>query len=90
VSPQEVFMDEGCLSFPLLTLKVARPKEVFVEYQDYTGAVKNAKFVGITARCFLHELDHMNGIVYTSKTKPVALQFGMKKRNKLIKKMKLK
>lgn len=89
-STENITIDEGCLSFPFLTLKISRPKEIFVEYQDYNGNIKNTKFVGISARCFLHELDHMNGIVYTSKTKPMALQFGMKKRNKLIKKMKLK
>jgi hypothetical protein len=56
-----------------------------VEYQDYNGVKKEAHYVGLSARCFLHELDHMNGIVYTSRTKPLALQMALKKRNKLIK-----
>lgn len=75
----EEHMPEVCLSFPLLQLRITRPKNITVEYQDWTGKVHNAKFTGITARCFLHELDHMNGIVYTNRVKPLALKSGMKK-----------
>ena len=78
----EKHMQEGCLSFPLLPLSITRPEIVNVEYQDYNGTPKRATFTGISARCFLHELDHMNGIVYTSRAKPMALQSGMKKRGK--------
>ena len=79
----ETHMEEGCLSFPLLTLKITRPKKITVEYQDFTGQKRVATFDGLTARCFLHELDHMDGIVYTTRVKPLALQFGMKKMKKL-------
>ena len=90
LSKEENHMIEGCLSFPLLGLRITRPSEIGVRYQDYTGEWKGATFSGISARCFQHELDHMNGIVYTSKTKPLALQFGLQKRNKIIKKMRQK
>ena len=86
----EVHMAEGCLSFPFLGLYITRPAEIEVQYQDYNGVTKNQKFTGISARCFQHELDHMNGIVYTQRVKPMALQTGMKKRNKLMKMLKLK
>ena len=79
----EAHMVEGCLSFPLLGLGITRAAAIDVEYQDYTGAYKSAHYSGISARCFLHELDHMNGIVYTSRAKPIALQSGMKKRGKI-------
>lgn len=79
----EVHMEEGCLSWPLLTLRITRPKKIWVEYQDFTGEKKEAIFDGISARCFLHELDHMNGIMYTSRVKPLALQFGIKKLEKI-------
>ena len=86
----EKHMAEGCLSFPFLGLSITRPEVVNVEYQDYNGEVKKATFSGISARCFLHELDHMNGIVYTTKVKPLALQMGMQKRKKLMKKFGIK
>jgi peptide deformylase len=75
-------MDEGCLSFPNLFLSVERAETVVVEYQDYNGNKKSATFSGLTARCFQHELDHLNGIVYTHKVKPVSLMMAMKKRKK--------
>jgi peptide deformylase len=83
-------MVEGCLSFPLLGLSITRPAIVDVEYQDFNGEKKTATYSGISARCFLHELDHMNGIVYTSRAKPLALQQGMKKRHKLMKSLRIK
>jgi peptide deformylase len=79
----ETHMEEGCLTFPLLMLRVTRPKKIKVEYQDFTGEKKEATFDGLSARVFLHELDHMNGIVYTSRVKPLAFQFGLKKLNKI-------
>jgi peptide deformylase len=83
MSEETVHMSEGCLSFPLLELKITRPSGIVVEYQDYNGEVKKANYVGVSARCFLHELDHMNGIVYTEKAKPLALQMAKKKRQKV-------
>jgi peptide deformylase len=83
MSEETVHMAEGCLSFPLLELKITRPSGIVVEYQDYNGEVKKANYVGVSARCFLHELDHMNGIVYTDKAKPLALQMAKKKRQKV-------
>jgi peptide deformylase len=85
----EALLTEACLSFPLLGLSITRPAEVMVEYQDFNGTPRAATYVGISARCFQHELDHMNGIVYTTRCKPLALQMGMKKRNKLVKSIKL-
>lgn len=86
----EKHMVEGCLSFPFLGLYITRADSVTVEYQDFKGETKTSRFEGISARCFQHELDHMNGIVYTKKVKPLALQMGMQKRTKLMKKLKLK
>jgi peptide deformylase len=83
----EIHMPEGCLSFPLLMLRITRPQTIEVEYQDYTGTKKTATYSGMSARCWLHELDHMNGIVYTSRAKPMALKSGMDKMSKLLKKI---
>ena len=81
-SEGENHMPEGCLSFPLLQLNITRPKTITVEYQDWNGEKHTTTFSGLTARVFLHELDHMNGIVYTTRAKPLALQSGFKKMEK--------
>lgn len=82
-SEETIRMEEGCLSFRDLFLNIERPISIKVKYQDFTGETKEAMFAGLTARCFQHELDHMNGIVYTHLAKPLALQMAMKKRTKL-------
>ena len=84
----EIHMAEACLSFPMLAIHITRPAEVVIEYQDFNGEKHTEHFIGMTARCILHELDHLNGIVYTTKAKPLALQSGMKKRNKVMKMVK--
>lgn len=76
---------EGCLSYPGLFLSVDRPEWIEVEYTDEYGTVKEGKLDGISAQCFLHELDHLNGIRYTDYIKPVALQMARKKQKKVIK-----
>ena len=84
MSSEETLADEGCLSFPNLFLKVYRPNMIGVEYQDFNGETHTATFSGMTARIFMHELDHMNGITFTHRTKPMALKSGIDKRNKLM------
>ena len=80
MSDEMALMDEGCLSYPLLSLKISRPKEIMVEYQDFNGEIRNTKLTGISARCFLHELDHMNGITYHTHVKPLSLKMAEKRR----------
>ncbi len=70
---EDVLLDEGCLSYPNLFVKIKRSKVIKVRYQDEMGKIQNEKFIGMTARCFLHELDHMDGIVYTSRANPIHL-----------------
>jgi peptide deformylase len=77
-------LPEGCLSFKNLYLEVERPETIEVEYQDFTGTHKTAKFSGLTARCFQHELDHLNGVCYTKHVGPVALKMANKRRIKFI------
>jgi peptide deformylase len=90
VSKEEVHMVEGCLSFPFLALRITRPAEIGVRYQDFNGEWKGTTLSGISARAFLHELDHLNGILYTEKVKPLALQSGINKRNKLMNKLRIR
>ena len=58
---------EGCLSVPGEYGLVRRPMQVRVRAQDRDGKVFEVEGSGLTARCFCHELDHLEGIVFTSK-----------------------
>jgi peptide deformylase len=86
-SPDLVKDKEGCLSFPGLALKVERPSWVEAEFINEQGKTVQMRFDGLTARCFQHELDHMNGIIFTSHVKPLALQLAKQQQQKLIKKI---
>jgi len=81
-SDKKIFLMEGCITHPLLGLHIERPSEIVVEFQNHLGELRQEKLTGISARYFLHELDHMNGICYTSRVKPLALKQGQKKRDK--------
>lgn len=63
----EVDGAEGCLSFPDLYGIVCRPERVTVEAQDRYGKKFTVTGEGITARAMCHEIDHLNGIVFTDK-----------------------
>ena len=58
---------EGCLSVPGEYGLVKRPMNVKVRAQDRNGNWFEVEGTGLTARCFCHEIDHLNGIVFTSK-----------------------
>jgi peptide deformylase len=56
---------EGCLSFPDTFLDIERPTSVTVKYRNLTGHPTIETYTGLTARCIFHEIDHLNGIVFT-------------------------
>jgi peptide deformylase len=64
-SKEMVKMEEGCLSLPGIFGKVTRPAKVKVKWQNNKGSWCEKKFSGWDARIFLHENDHLNGILFT-------------------------
>ena len=87
-SEEQIYLEEGCLSFPLLFVKVKRPKTVKVRYTEPNGNIVTKVFDGLTARVFQHELDHLNGIVYTSRANGLHLEQAKKKLKQIKRKTK--
>ncbi|MCX7615228.1 MAG: peptide deformylase [Clostridiales bacterium] len=58
---------EGCLSIPHTFGIVERPETITVLAQDRFGKYFEHKAEGYTARIFCHEIDHLNGILFTQK-----------------------
>ncbi len=79
---EEDLAEEGCLSYPDLWLKVKRPANIVVEYQDSDSNTDTVEMSGLIARCFQHELDHLNGVCFVDKVSPMRLQLAMKKLRK--------
>lgn len=67
---ETVRLEEGCLSFPELSVKVARSTRIRVRYEDINGEVKSKTLEGLAARVFQHELDHLDGITFFEKAHP--------------------
>ena len=65
---EEVEMEEGCLSYPELFLKVKRPDKIVVKYEDEDKKTHKMKLEGLASRVFQHEYDHMEGIDFTQRT----------------------
>lgn len=82
-----VLMDEGCLTYPGLYMKVKRPAAIRVRFQDPNGDFVTQKFSGMTARVFQHEYDHMEGILYVQRVTRLVLDRARKQQDKLIKRM---
>jgi peptide deformylase len=57
-----MFFTEGCLSFPGDSCNIVRPVQISVRYQDHEGSWIYDRLQGLEARCFQHELDHLDGI----------------------------
>lgn len=62
-------IEEGCLSIPNFSANVSRPKEISVLYYDSIGNKHTIQSDGIFARCMQHEIDHLNGVLYTDLVK---------------------
>jgi peptide deformylase len=75
--------DEGCLSFTNLWLKVPRHNKITASYLDNAGKPCIIELEGLDARCFQHELDHLNGITFTEYVSDLKLKMARKKQRKL-------
>ena len=66
-SEGEQFEEEGCLSLPGQVGVTCRPMTVRVKAQDRNGKWQVLKGEGLKARCFCHEIDHLDGILFTQR-----------------------
>lgn len=66
VQPSEmtIELEEGCLTYPGLLVKITRPQHVRVRFTVPNGETMTKQFTGLTARTFQHELDHLDGITF--------------------------
>ena len=62
-----VWCEEGCLSFPDEIINIQRPDRIVVKYEDEEGKDHKINLSGFAARVFQHEFDHLNGIDFTQR-----------------------
>jgi len=63
-SKETELMEEGCLSFPGLFLKIKRAKGAQIEALTLEGQKLIIKTEGLMARVFQHEIDHLEGVLF--------------------------
>ena len=76
---------EGCLSFPNVFVKIKRPKEILAEWYNEKLEKQTVKIEGYSAKCYLHELDHLLGITFKDRASKLKWNMAEKKARKLAK-----
>jgi peptide deformylase len=66
-SEYEVLGEEGCLSLPRKFGNVYRAEEIIVQFCDIKGRKQQLKLKDLDARVVLHEIDHLNGVLFIDK-----------------------
>ncbi|MCR4276572.1 MAG: peptide deformylase [Candidatus Roizmanbacteria bacterium] len=76
---------EGCLSIPRIWGPVKRADRVFLNYQDLTGKKYLKWFSGFEAIIIQHEVDHLNGVVFTQRSIEQKRQLYREEKDELVK-----
>ncbi len=71
--------EEGCLSFPGLTVEVNRHMDVVMEFEDLNGKTMEISATDFFANCLQHENDHLEGITFLDRLSPIKRQMASKK-----------
>jgi peptide deformylase len=72
-------LEEGCLSFPGIYVNIKRPTAIKARWQNSKGEWQESDFDGYNCKCFLHELDHLEGIVFKDRISPLKWAVAVKK-----------
>ena len=67
---------EGCLSLPGITEKVRRPFSIRVLARDVAGEPFELEAEGLLARAICHEVDHLNGVLFTDRLRGLRKERG--------------
>jgi peptide deformylase len=80
-SEEKIYMLEGCLSYPRLFVKIKRPQNVIITWDNEEGNSCTENFGGMTSRILQHEIDHLSGILFMQR----AARYHLEKAKKELK-----
>lgn len=72
-------LEEGCLSFPGIYVNIKRPTAIKARWQNSSGGWEEGEFEGYECKCFLHEFDHLEGIVFSDRVSQLKWAMAIKK-----------
>ena len=87
-SDETTFIKEGCLSFPGLYVAIERAYGVSTRFQLASGEEQSGNFIDLSARCFQHESEHMDGEIFIDNVSGFRLKAAMRKRKKYLRQLK--
>ena len=79
-------IEEGCLSVPGIFEDVIRPEMVKIRFQDLSGKEREMEVEGFLARIIQHEIDHMDGVLFTDRLSTIKRTLLSKKLRQLTEK----
>jgi peptide deformylase len=79
----KLYEEEGCLSFPEIREKVTRAAKVRIRAQDEYGKWFEMDGEELLSRCFQHEIDHLDGILFTTRMSALKRDLTLRKIRKL-------
>ena len=82
-SEKKIIMDEGCLTWPGIWLKVERSEGIVCNFEDETGEHVQCTMHGLESRIFQHEYDHMEGTNFTRRVSKLRLDMAKKRATKM-------
>ena len=87
-SVETAAIEEGCLTGGLegIFCILTRPESIRARWQNEDGDVRELSFGGMSGRCYQHELDHLNGVLFIDHASQIKLERAVKKKNKRKKK----
>ena len=80
---ETIVMDEGCLTWPGLWLKIKRPESFRCNYYDIDGELIQVEMHGLEARIFQHEYDHLEGTDFTKRVSNLKLNMAKRRAAKM-------
>ena len=81
-----VTMDEGCLTYPGIWLKIRRSDHIACTFEDENGELNRVTMMGLECRIFQHEMDHMEGTNFTNRVSKLKMDMAKKRAAKMKKK----
>jgi peptide deformylase len=79
----KVYEEEGCLSFPDIREKVSRAAKVRIRAQDMKGKWFEMDGEELLSRCFQHEIDHLDGVLFIFRMSALKRNLNLRKIRKL-------
>ncbi|MDZ7262092.1 MAG: peptide deformylase [candidate division KSB1 bacterium] len=81
----ESTMEEGCLSVPEVKELVTRAETIGLKFLTASGEEAETRYSGLLARVLLHEIDHLNGVLFVDRISPVKRKLLSKKLRQIAK-----